>query len=202
MSTSTPNPQPQTQPEVKSEPANTTPSGAMSNPNPPIDWNEQTVINSLARLETIQEQLDSLRQTMPLLVRSLTKPHRTPEDLFKDFRNVTVQTQKKLISVKAIWESKETKDIFERVKARSHENVVVDAEDVKKVPVYGWIEEVEGRRNKRKFEGKDEVLGEEGVRTLVDQFKSRHEGIEAEYKDDTIKVRNTLQGEGTSFCWH
>lgn len=191
MSSSTSNPQAQ----IKSEATNNTSSGAMSNPAPPIDWDEQTIISSLARLETIQEQLDSLRQTMPLLVRSLTKPHRTPEDLFKDFRNVTVQTQKKLISVKATWESKDTKDIFERVKARSQENVVVDVEDIKRVPVYGWIEEVEGRRNKRKFEGeRDEVLGEEGVTKLVEEYKARHEGIEAEYKDDTIKVCYTLQG--------
>lgn len=191
MSSSTSNPQAQ----MKSEATNTTSSGAMSNPVPPIDWDEQTIISSLARLETIQEQLDSLRQTMPLLVRSLTKSHRTPEDLFKDFRNVTVQTQKKLISVKATWESKDTKDIFERVKARSQENVVVDVEDIKRVPVYGWIEEVEGRRNKRKFQDEgDKVLGEEGVKKMVDEYKARHEGIEAEYKDDTIKVCYTLQG--------
>lgn len=155
------------------------------------------MISSLARLETIQEQLDSLRQTMPLLVRSLTRPHRTPEDLFKDFRNVTVQTQKKLISVKATWESKETKGIFERVKARGLENVVVDVEDIKKVPVYGWIEEVEGRRNKRKFEGEDDQFGEERVRKLVEDYKARHEGIEAECEDDTIKVCNSLQGSGS-----
>lgn len=182
------------QPEVKSEAANPPPSDAVSNPTPPIDWNEQTLMSSLARLETIQEQLDSLRQTMPLLVRSLTKPHRTPEDLFKDFRNVTVQTQKKLISVKATWESKETKDIFERVKAKSQENVLVDVEDIKLVPVHGWIEEVEGRRNKRKFEGEGEVLGEEGERKLVENFKARHEEIEAEWKDDKIKVCYTLVG--------
>ncbi|TID24908.1 mediator complex subunit med27 [Venturia nashicola] len=203
MSTSTPNSQPQPQLQVKSEPADTTASDAMSKPTSPIDWNEQTMISSLARLETIQEQLDSLRQTMPLLVRSLTKPHHTPEDLFKDFRNVTVQTQKKLISVKATWESKETKGIFERVKARSTEKVVVDLEDIKKVPVYGWIEEIEGRRNKRKFKGEDEVVDEEGVNKLVDEegvnklvdeYKARHEGIEAEYKDDTIKIAYKAAG--------
>ncbi|KAE9979139.1 hypothetical protein EG328_001080 [Venturia inaequalis] len=189
-----PNPQPQPQAQVKSEAADTTPYGAMSNPSPPIDWNEQTMISSLARLETIQEQLDSLRQTMPLLVRSLTRSHRTPEDLFKDFRNVTVQTQKKLISVKATWESKETKGIFERVKARGLENVVVDVEDIKKVPVYGWIEEVEGRRNKRKFEDEDDQFGEERVRKLVEDYKARHEGIEAECEDDTIKISYKAAG--------
>lgn len=96
--------------------------------------------------------------------------------------------------MKATWESKETKDIFERVKAKSQENVLVDVEDIKLVPVHGWIEEVEGRRNKRKFEGEGEVLGEEGERKLVEDFKARHEEIEAEWKDDKIKVCYTLVG--------
>ncbi|QDS75249.1 hypothetical protein FKW77_000649 [Venturia effusa] len=132
---------------------------------------------------------------MPLLVRSLTKPHSTPADLFHDFRGTTVQTQKKLISIKAAWESKETKDIFERVKVRSQESVVVDVEDMKKVPVCGWIEEAEGRRNKRKFEDEeDQVMNEEGVRKLLDAFKARHEEVEAEYEDDTIKIAYKAAG--------
>lgn len=175
-----------------SEPNTTTSSGAMALPTTtPQDWDETTIISSLARLETIQEQLDSLRQTMPLLVRSLTKPHDSPQDLYKDFRNITVQTQKKLINIKADWESKETKEIFERVKRG--EVVKVDVEDIKRVPVYGWIEEVEGRRNKRKFEeGEDEEISEDGMKKVVKEYKARHEGITAEYKDDVIQVSYTL----------
>jgi hypothetical protein len=183
MSSSTSNPQH----PVKTEPSDTTAPGAM--PLPTQDWDENAIIASLARLEMIQEQIDSLRQTMPLLVRSLTRSHDTPQDLYKDFRNITVQTQKKLISVKQSWESKETRDIFERAKVRAGEKVVVDVEDIKAVPVYGWIEEVERKKNKRKFDQTEEdVLDEEGIKKVVGEYGVKHEGLTAVYNDNTIKV--------------
>jgi hypothetical protein len=147
------------------------------------EWDEPQYIAALAKLETLQSQIDSLRLTIPTLVRSLVAPHASPDALFRDFQRVTLGTAKGLVALKRGLEDKDTKEIFERVRM-SRERNPGSVEEVASVPVYGWVEEEEKGR-KRKIEeisgGEGEggeVLGDEEIATLLEEYKRRHEGFE------------------------
>jgi hypothetical protein len=100
---------------------------------------------------------------------------------------------KKLLLMRREWEGRETREVFEYCRGAGGVERSVDWEDVRKVPVYGYVEEAEGLR-KRKFdevEGEEEegkVLGKAELEKVLVEYRAKHEGVEVELGQDGESV--------------
>jgi hypothetical protein len=150
----------------------------------PKEWREEDYINSLAHLESLQETVSALRGTIPQLVRSLTRKHASPADLWADFSREALGSGEKMGELRRRWEGAEMRKIKARVDNVGAGSFAGMGEDVERelrgMGRFGWIEEaavLEGRKRKRDVEqGKG---GQEDVDTVVETFGKRHEGISA-----------------------
>ena len=90
---------------------------AAPDPAAPPSWDEEHYISALARLESLQNRIDSLRLTVPTLVRVLASPHATPDALFREFQKASMGPSTALVSLKKALSEKETREIYDMAAA-------------------------------------------------------------------------------------
>jgi hypothetical protein len=187
---------------------------AIPNSEPPTsstpEWTETDYITSLARLEALQTRLDSLRLTVPSLVRTLASPHPTPDALFKEFQKATLGPMKALVELRRVLETKETRDIMDYTRKGFGEVIDVEAEGLaaflKPVPTYGWAEELEkfGKKEESVEEGKDGegdavLLGDEEMEGRLSAFVEKYEAVKSAEWDREGKVA-IVRSHGEDAC--
>jgi hypothetical protein len=166
----------------------------------PPEWTETDYITSLARLESLQTRIDSLRLTVPSLVRTLASPHPTPDALFKEFQKATLGPMKSLVELRRVLETKETRDIMEHTRKGFGEVVDVEAEGLaaylKPLETYGWAEELEkiNKEAEEKAGGEKEgesdaiVLGDDEIEARLKEYMEKYEAVKGAEWDKEGKV--------------
>jgi hypothetical protein len=169
----------------------------------PTEWQDDDYILALAHLEALQEQVTSLRSTIPQLVRSLTRPHNSPQSLYDSFSTSAISANKRLAEIKKGWEGSEMREIRGRTEkstkeyGRSVEGVPKETvEDVREgimeMPLRGWREEGELiRSRKRKTsagEGGDTAVNEQQVEKTIEEFRKRHQDAKVDLDTETQQI--------------
>ena len=173
-------------------------------PQPTIEWNEDDYVLALAHLEQLQGLVSSLRTTIPQLVRSLTRKHESPQALHHAFSKAAVGGSRKLADLRKVWEGSHMRDV--RLKAASsvqeHGRSIDDLpeqcwegvkEAIQEMPRYGWIEEAEvlrGRKRKREQEeGPDGATdGAQQEERIIEEFRKRHAEVTAEMNGEPRQI--------------
>ena len=149
-----PQPQPSKSASNKQTPAPPQPDTAQAAPK---EWTDDDYVLALAHLEQLRDVVTSLRTTIPQLVRSLTRPHETPKELYDGFSKEAIKGSKRLMELRKLWEGSDMRDI--RVKLdgsiRQH-GLGMDGvpeefrsevkESVTEMWKWGWMEKAEELR--------------------------------------------------------
>ncbi|KAK5132182.1 hypothetical protein LTR08_009305 [Meristemomyces frigidus] len=99
-------------------------------------WDASQYEAALARLESLQEQLDGLRASIPSLAAPLLRPHVSRAQMFAEIKKSALQTTDDLRSFREDWMSEQTQQLL----VRSRTSLEEDG-DLKKgdsVARYGW----------------------------------------------------------------
>lgn len=173
------------------------------------EWAEDDYVLALAHLERLQDTVSSLRTTIPQLVRSLTRKQETPHALFKGFSREAINGNRKLAELKKAWEGGDMRDI--RVKMDSSmkqhgksidglpkECVEGVKEELVEMPKYGWIEEgdeIRSRKRKREQDdgGDGATADAQAEETIVEEFGKRHEHVTVQFDKETRRVAFDLK---------
>lgn len=175
------------------------------------EWTESQYVAALALLETLHDRIDSLRQTVPTLIRGLATAPSTPELLFKQFQRNTLGPSKAMVGLQKAWESKETREIMSRAEWSFGRKI--DLPEGRRdyfvpVPRFGWVEQLEeeekeAKSKKRKFgdiegDGAEEEgwwYEDEEMERKVKVWKEKHEDVvlaEWDKEEQAIKVGYVL----------
>ena len=117
------------------------PSSTATEPPKLEEWSEDQYIHALAHLETLQNQLDELRLTLPSIVHSLTSPYPDPQTMYTCVRQTTLEGSRALDVFRKTYESPGTRDVMLRVRGSWAGSSDVTAAGEQ--PDWGWIEKSE-----------------------------------------------------------
>ncbi|OJD39906.1 mediator complex subunit med27 [Diplodia corticola] len=146
----------------------------MSATEDPEAWDEAHLVEALAALEQLQDQMDELRSIVPNLTAPFLVPQDSPEALSRDFKQAAIAEAKRLQAFERRWKSEEVQDILAHA-ARSGK---ADSDLTKgaAVPRYGWVDMAEKQQKPAKSKEK----------------KSRGKGIDAEDKTGASSIVPTV----------
>jgi len=121
------------------------PSSTSTEPPKPEEWSEDQYIHALAHLETLQNQLDELRLTLPSIVHSLTSPYPDPQTMYRCVRQATWEGSRALDVFRKTYESPKMREVMLRVRGSWASSSDVTAAGDQ--PDWGWIEKSEALKN-------------------------------------------------------
>ncbi|KAF1812968.1 hypothetical protein P152DRAFT_458141 [Eremomyces bilateralis CBS 781.70] len=162
------------------------------NPPPAPSWSEDELIEALALLENMQEQLDLLRTIPAGIIRALGATHLSPEDYFQNFLVPAHGGSRRLNKFSTDWHGAPVRGIVEHASAREKEDADLSAGLT--VPKYGWRELA--RSNARvKKEGEDGERGtkREEVEELVKGFDEQTEKATVNFDKESLVIKIQLK---------
>ncbi|KKY21228.1 putative mediator complex subunit med27 [Diplodia seriata] len=145
------------------------------------DWDEAHLVEALAALEQLQDQMDELRSIVPNLTAPFLVSQDSPEALSRDFKQAAIAEAKRLQAFERKWKSEDVQDIL----AHAAQSVKVNPDLTKGATItrYGWVDMAEkqqkpAKSKEKKSRGKggdaDDQTGSSSIEPTVTAFKEAH----------------------------
>ncbi|KAL1650220.1 hypothetical protein SLS58_001031 [Diplodia intermedia] len=144
------------------------------------DWDEAHLVEALAALEQLQDQMDELRSIVPNLTAPFLVSQDSPEALSRDFKQAAIAEAKRLQAFERKWKSEDVQDIL----AHAAQSVKANPDLTKGATItrYGWVDMAEKQqkpaKSKEKSRGKggdaDDHTGPSSIEPTVTAFKEAH----------------------------
>ncbi|KAK3078069.1 hypothetical protein LTS18_008520 [Coniosporium uncinatum] len=157
------------------------------------NWDEAQCKASLARLEKLQNQVDTLRLTIPNIIHALaaTKTYSSPEQLYRALNHAIVGGSSALVHLRTAWNDPQTNKLLEHVKRSYQENADLSAGA--KIQRYGWADEAKLESGAdivapTQSEQAQSTIEEEDVGKIVDGYKQINPTFKVDYDEQAHRI--------------
>ncbi|KAH0558672.1 hypothetical protein GP486_004673 [Trichoglossum hirsutum] len=86
------------------------------------EWNDEQLEAALKRLNEMHRQLRTLRTTIPRMIKPLTTPHDSPEELYRDFARAAETADREVKEFRQFRNDKKSREVLERAGVSCNES--------------------------------------------------------------------------------
>ncbi|KAI9820241.1 MAG: hypothetical protein M1827_005863 [Pycnora praestabilis] len=155
-------------------------------------WEASRLESALARLKEMHIQLRSLRTTIPRMIRPLTSPHSSPEELYNDFANAAGSAAKEVQAFRYYMEDEASRSVLQQADTSRKE--MPDGINAWRVTDHpDWLDrderhvEVDGKGVDVQIDAVN-IEAEQDTGKILEQFREAHPTMKVNFEGDTNSI--------------
>jgi len=163
-----------------------------------VVWSESDFAAALIRLEKLQEQVNSLRMALPMILFNFADLRSGPDVLYRRFEQSAITTTTTVANLKRDWSDEQTQITFRRARISAKKNpssLLGTNRYMSLGDVFPDLDDKSGTKDKQENAVRSVVVEEietaaEEINDIVEAYGAEHPDfiIERDLERDTIKV--------------